>query len=121
MKRNFDSVSHYSASDKAEFSNLKKMKEQFEQQVKQLTFENQNLKVESKDNQEVIKSLTARLKETENKLESKIKEVEKLQNELNKKTKILEDRLANINSKYRYRIVTLCFYRTKPITVRPGE
>jgi hypothetical protein len=41
MKRNFDSVSHYSACDKAEFNKLKNMKEEFEKQVKALKTENE--------------------------------------------------------------------------------
>ena len=33
MKRNYDSISHYSASDKAEFSKLKALKEQYEKTI----------------------------------------------------------------------------------------
>lgn len=47
MKRNFDSVSHYSATDKAEFSKLKSMKEEYEKQVKTLKFENEQLSKET--------------------------------------------------------------------------
>lgn len=48
MKRNFDSVSHYSASDKAEFTKLKNMKEEYEAQVKALSNENEDLKKKTK-------------------------------------------------------------------------
>ena len=47
MKRNYDSISHYSASDKAEFTKLKNAKEQFEAQVRRLEAENAYLQKES--------------------------------------------------------------------------
>lgn len=47
MKRNFDSVSHYSASDKNEFAKLKNMKEEYEKQVRALQIENEQFKKEN--------------------------------------------------------------------------
>lgn len=78
MKRNFDSISHYSASDKAEFSKLKNMKEHYEAQVKGLTMENDRLKLETNDQKAEIKELKSRLDDTTKKLDSKTKELERL-------------------------------------------
>lgn len=47
MKRNYDSISHYSASDKAEFSKLKSLKEQYEKTISDLKVSNEAFKIES--------------------------------------------------------------------------
>ena len=49
MKRNYDSLSHYSASDKAEFTKLKNAKEAYEAAVKKLEAENAFLTTETGD------------------------------------------------------------------------
>lgn len=47
MKRNYDSISHYSASDKAEFSKLKSLKEQYEKTISDLKVSNEAFQIES--------------------------------------------------------------------------
>ena len=69
MKRNYDSISHYSASDKAEFSKLKNMKEKYESMVKNLTYENEALKKENLEQKDVIRELADKLSDTEKKLD----------------------------------------------------
>lgn len=92
MKRNFDSVSHYSASDKAEFSKLRNMKEQYEQEIKTLKFETSRLAKETKEQKDEIKELQTKLSDITKKLEDKTRELERLNDILKKKDKQHEDR-----------------------------
>jgi chromosome segregation ATPase len=87
MKRNFDSVSHYSASDKSEFARLKNMKEQYEKDVMILKVECTRLSKETLEQKEEIKDLKSKLDVTTRKLDDKTKELEKLLEQIKKRDK----------------------------------
>ena len=57
MKRNFDSVTHFAASDKAEFSKLTKMKAEFEEKIKVLESSNKKLEDENVELKEEIEKV----------------------------------------------------------------
>ena len=99
MKRNYDSISHYSAGDKAEFSKLKALKEQYEKDIAALTLTNEALTLENKEYGEKNTFLDNTNKDLTKKLEGKTKEVDRLLAELKKKDKLHDDKLKSINSK----------------------
>lgn len=100
MKRNFDSLSHYSASDKNEFAKLKNMKEEYEKQVRALKMENDELKKDNQDQREQLFDLKTNLDQTSKKLEVAQREVERLLDQLKKKEKMHEDKVAMMQSKF---------------------
>ena len=49
MRRNYESMSNYAHSDKAEFAKIKEMKDEYERTIAQLKSENEVLKTETVD------------------------------------------------------------------------
>lgn len=47
MRRNYESMSNYAHSDKAEFAKIKQMKEEYEKTISGLKAENEALKTET--------------------------------------------------------------------------
>lgn len=97
MKRNFDSLSHYSAGDKAEYAKLRKDREMFESMAKRLEAENSIYKTETEGQKETIKTLESRVKDLEKTVETKTREVERLTAELARTKKQHEDKISSIN------------------------
>ena len=57
MRRNYESMSNYAHSDKAEFAKIKAMKDEYERTIAGLKAENEVLKTETAEQKEKIKEL----------------------------------------------------------------
>jgi predicted nucleic acid-binding Zn-ribbon protein len=100
FRRNYDSMSNFAHSDKAEFAKIKQMKEQYEAQIQKLTSENDRLTKENEESKTTISNLNGQVKDWKAKHDAKCKEIEKLLADLKKQEKMFENRINGINSKF---------------------
>ena len=99
LKRNYDSVSHYTAGDKDKYSQVRMKNEELEQENEDLRKANNDLK---RFNQELLMklpSLEMLTKEQEIVIRNQKKEIERLQNEIKKIIHQHEQRIAQIKRK----------------------
>lgn len=81
LNRNYESISNYAASDKAEFSKLKSQKEHFEKEHLDLRKKNLDLVTKNKDLSSEVDTLRLQTADLKNKLDSKIREADRLKDE----------------------------------------
>lgn len=87
MKRNYQSMSNFAHSDKADQFRMSQLKEEYEKLIAEIKGENGKLKEENTEMTEELKTLKLEAKEHVAKTESQQREIDRLQAELKKKDK----------------------------------
>ncbi|CDW71255.1 viral a-type inclusion protein [Stylonychia lemnae] len=97
LQRNYEGVSSYAASDKAEHTKLRTMREMAEKEAAELKKKNYELEESNKQLKNTVEQLNMQINDYKNKMDQKIRELEKLKDEAKKKDKTFEDKLNLVN------------------------
>ena len=100
LLRNYEGVSNYAASDKAEYTRLKTGREQAEKEVVDLKKRLDVLELINSELKPQVDNLTLQVNDLKNKNDQKTREIDKLKEELKRKEKGFEDKMNISNCKW---------------------